>query len=405
MNEALERRKIRFGDGLLPTFPLPFFVLSPELARWKQQSEHLVSAVEQIAQEALTDDSLYSALGLRPDAKPFLEIDPGYRRVTMLSRPDALITQDGVVFVEFNCDSPAMMAFSDAVTECLLEIDLLSRFRDRIRSEQMTLQLLETLLGCYREYGGKVWPPTVAITDWPGQKTRYEHQEIARVFEQAGYPTVVCDPRAFQKVDGRLEVEGRTIHLVYRRALFLELLDRQSEVGALLSAYRDGTICMVNSLRSYLASSKMLFAHLSDNPSLLPDRTVAQTIRVTAQNHGQLRQDKDRWVLKRAESHGGEHVLLPNLAEESHWAQAWEDARSSTWVAQRYHSVPTMTVRRSHQNDLISERKYFNWNPFLFAGRYAGGIARASETPLISITRGGGLLPTISYEKATRESR
>jgi len=46
---------------------------------------------------------------------------------------------------------------------------------------------------------------------------------------------------------------------------------------------------------------------------------------------------------------------------------------------------------------VVRERKFFNFNPFLFNGVYAGAIARASNTELINITLGGGLLPTFVY--------
>ncbi len=43
---------------------------------------------------------------------------------------------------------------------------------------------------------------------------------------------------------------------------------------------------------------------------------------------------------------------------------------------------------------MVEVEKHYNWNPFMFGGRYAGGLVRVSSTPLINITLGGGLLPT-----------
>jgi hypothetical protein len=400
LGAALAARRVFFGDKPLPTFVLPFFVEQRQLEVWTRHSTELAQWIDEIAWAALENPEIFAALRLRPDAQEWMRIDPGYRRIAVLARPDAVVGPDGPVFLEINCDSPAMMTFSDLVASCLIEIEPLAALKPKLRIEQMTPILLETLLTCYREFGGSASPPTIAITDWGGLKTRYEHQAIAQHFEAAGYPTIVCDPRAFRRSDGKLEVEGRIIHLVYRRALFTELLERKEEVTALIDAYRDGTICMVNSLRSYLASSKTLLAHLCERVGR--DRAglagrIAATWMITPERAISLRKEPRRHVLKRAESHGGLHVLLPGLATEQAWLKAIEEAAHDPWIMQEEHPVPKLTVLERRGGEVVAAEKHFNWNPFLFGGRYAGGIARCSDTPLINITLGGGLLPTMIY--------
>ena len=39
--------------------------------------------------------------------------------------------------------------------------------------------------------------------------------------------------------------------------------------------------------------------------------------------------------------------------------------------------------------------RFYNWNPFIFGGKHGGSIARVSNSVLINITMGGGLLPTL----------
>jgi hypothetical protein len=403
LDEGLERRGIRFGEGLLPTYPLPFLMRADRVSRWARQSERLAARVEALAQRALEDRELFDALQLRPEAQEFIRVDPGYKRITMLSRPDAILRADELVFLEFNCDSPAMMSFADLVTDCLLELPALAPFRGRLQAENRTAKLLESLLECYREYGARRWPPTIAITDWDGQKTRFEHRRLAEAFEAAGYPTVVCDPRAFRRLEGRLHAGGKRIDIVYRRALFNELVERRSEVVPLLDAYREGSICMVNSMRSYLASSKTLLAEMSDEQMRAEPTDddgsgqVATTMIVSSQLARRLEAERERWVLKKSESHGGEHVLLPDLVDDAQWRDALKHAAKESWVMQEYCRVPTLALPAERDGHVERERKFYNWNPFLFGGRYAGSIARASETPLINITLGGGLLPTVLY--------
>jgi glutathionylspermidine synthase len=407
LETALRERHIYFGDHLLPTVPVPYFVPRARIERWAEQTSLLAAAIEAIATAALGDRKLFDALKLRPDAQPLLAIDPGYEHITVLSRADALPVGDELVFLEFNCDSPAMMTFADGVTEILLESPLLKGIAARLRPERLTSKLLDCLLVCYRSYrargGGGAEKPTIAIVDWEKQKTRFEHQRIARAFDGAGYPTVVCDPRALRLGQGRsLELDGRAIDLVYRRALFTEILDRQGEVEPLLTAYREGRICMVNPLRSYLASSKTLLATLCGGEIPGVDagcrRYIARSAVISPAEAERLRGGPRKHVLKRGESHGGQHVLLPDVATEAQWQSALDAARTEAWIMQEYHPIPTMPIPSYKDGRVEIVHKLCNWNPFLFGGEYAGGIVRASSSPLINISLGGGLLPTMPYE-------
>ena len=393
LTAALGQRNIYFGDGLLPTYPIPFFARSSQLDRWIASSESLALTVEEVAHEALRDASLLRALHLRPEARAWVEIDPGYRQISVLARPDAVFLDGVVRYVEYNSDSPAMMAFSDHVTECLLALPHLRPHAARLRGEKMLPQLHDTLLRCYREYGGAGDSPTIALVDWPGQKTRYEQARIAEYLDSRGCPTLVCDPRALTRPNKHLEHEGRRIDLVYRRALFIELLDKQAEVAPMIDAYRAGTVCMVNPLRSYLASSKTLMAFLCRHwPIARGACPVLPTRILDAKRIAQLRSVDEDVVLKKGESHGGTDVLLPGHSSVEQRRAALDAAVYDAWVDQDFAPIPKLRIPTRAAP--LAE-KYFNWNPFLFGGKYAGGIARASDTPLINITLGGGLLPTL----------
>lgn len=396
LTRALQERNIYFGDGLLPTYPVPFFAPADELASWATSAELLAGTVEDVANEALRDKSLMKALQLRDDARDWVAIDPGYAQISVLARPDAVFLDGAVRYVEYNSDSPAMMAFSDHVSECLMALPHLRAHAARLRTETMLPRLYDTLLQCYREYGGTKEAPTIAMCDWPGQKTRFEQARISEYLTSRGCPTVVCDPRQLTRPGKHLEYAGRRIDLVYRRALFVELLDKKDEVEPLISAYRDGAVCMVNPLRSYLASSKTLLAFLCRNwPASHGICPVLPTRLLDGPRVAALSACDENVVLKKGESHGGLHVLLPGFASPEERRRALLDATESPWVDQDFAPIPKMRIPT---RAAPHAEKYFNWNPFLFGGRYVGGIARASDTPLINITLGGGLLPTICVE-------
>ena len=270
LQKMLRDRGIMFGDGLLPTYAFAFLSTQARINRWAAQAELLIRAGEYFARRLVSDATLFDEMGLDRDALDLVRVNPGYQASCVLCRPDGIPMGEAVKFVELNCDSPAMMMFLDIVAQCLLELDAFTSVRDRVKAPTAADHLLDSLLACYREFGGGA-APTIAITDWEGQKTRFEHLRLAEHFEARGYATVVCDPRAFRIVEGKLGVNGRVVDLVYRRALASEIISRRDEVEPLLTAYRDQTICMVNPLRSYVAGAKSVLTRISLDPELPPE--------------------------------------------------------------------------------------------------------------------------------------
>ena len=393
LRKKLRDRGVLFGDDLLPTYAYAF-VLSQEIDNsWAARAERLIAAAETVAHRLVEDVPFFESMGLSKDGLEFVRIDPGYKGICVLCRPDGVPVGTDIKFVEINCDSPAMMMFLDIVGSCLLELEPFAPVRDKYKPGSAGDRLLATLVECYREFGGQ-GTPTIAIVDWVGQKTRYEHARLVEHFEARGYPAVVCDPRAFRLVDGKLHVEDRKIDLVYRRALASEIIERRSELQPLLRAYKDGTICMVNPLRSYVASAKSLLTHLAMNGA--GDCIPRSVMLDTKEARDMVSASASQWVLKKSESHGGEAVVLPDPANTAAWHAALEASTREIWIAQEYLDLPRLAMPLAQGNTLGRSEKYYNWNPFVFGGRYAGGMVRVSETPLINICLGGGLLPTFT---------
>ena len=399
LQKILRDRGVFFGEGLLPTYAYAYALPVERVARWAEQSELVISAAEYVAGQLVAEAMCGDTQSFTREVNDLIYTNPGYERTCVLVRPDGIPMGADLKFVELNCDSPAMMMFLDIVTECLMELDAFATLRG-IKVDSAADRLLETLLDCYREYGGKQ-SPTIAIADWEGQKTRFEHQRLAEHFQARGHDTVVCDPRSFTLTDGNLHLpDGRRVHLVYRRALVSEIIDRRHDIVPLLRAYRDGTVCMVNPLRSYVASAKSLLTHLVED-NLPPElKAAAQFIpRTVLLDDPVMRRtvidSPNGWALKKSEGHGGMNVVLPKVSSESSWRQAIESSNHEMWIAQEYLDVPRMALPIADGEAIGWTEKYYNWNPFVFGGRYAGGLVRVSTTPLINITLGGGLLPTL----------
>ncbi len=389
---------IMFGAEPLPTFLRPH-LLPPSGERWLADAEAMFALLERVVVRVLDSPEICSWLGFEGRALDLLRLDPGYRRSIIVGRPDALPCGDDVSFVEFNTDSPAMMTMADEIQDAMLDLPPLADLREHLKCDMRVPALLEALLEAYREYGGRL-SPTIAIVDWPGEKTYHEQKRTAALFTKLGCPTEFAAPNALRYDGHRLFADGRPIDLVYRRVLFRDFVRRAEELAPLLDAYRAGHVCMANPLRSYVAGTKALLAlmHDPENPlSLLAeDRQLVE--RVVPATHVAVPGatiDRENWVLKKAESYGGKDVVVGPFVDDAEWTRALESVKESTWVRQAFEAPPKFSVPVVSGERYRLVEKFMNWNPFVFGGRHGGGITRVSESFLVSITRGGGLLPTL----------
>ncbi len=402
LDESLRKRGLYFGEGLVPTFLRPHLLEAPTLDRWAGEAEALFTLLEELAQRALPDRELCRWLGFSDSALELFRIDPGYRRNVVIARPDAIQVGKQALYVEANTDSPAMMTFADEIEAALLELEPLAGLASRFTATRRCEALLTALLACYREWGGKGLP-SMAVVDWPGEKTAHELKVTVRTFKRLGLEAIVAAPHQLKYQRGKLWAGKRKIDFVYRRVLCNDFFTRADELKPLLSAYRDGKVCMANPLRSYLVGSKSMLALLHDETNAagltLKQRALAMRLlpwTLNASPHDRV--GRRNWVLKKSESHGGQDVIIGALSDDATWNTALAKSKTERWVRQAFTPVSKIRLPVLENGRLVFRERFINWNPFIFGGKHGGSISRVSASELINITRGGGLLPTMRIE-------
>jgi hypothetical protein len=206
------------------------------------------------------------------------------------------------------------------------------------------------------------------------------------------------------------------VHLVYRRAAFEELLERLDEIQDFLRAYKDKAVCVVNPLRSRLASSKEIFS-LMTNPEF--DRFFTENENEMKCQHlpwtrclsdaedfyghrkvfliDFLKDEKETVVLKPAgSSHGARRVHIGKETPDGEWNAAVDRAlKEQDWVIQEQVPVPVMTVPEAVNQKLDLAYKKYNFNLLVSGGKYAGGFVRLSNESVVNVATGGGLMPAV----------
>ncbi len=415
--EKLKNPQFAFGRFTVPAFYKGYFLTSKQHHLLKRVSSAFSQIINTTTRLYFEEPKLKSHFRLSPEAEELVKINPGYSQNVVFTRLDALLEGESLKLLEFSSDAPAGAAYTDQLEAAFLSEELIWPFAEEhhLVATERVHSILTTLLSVYEEFGGYE-TPQIAIAEWRHARTSAESEYMKAHFESKGYKTTVADPRELQYKGGKLYHKGLRVHLVYRRVAFGELLERLDEVQDFLRAYKEKAICVVNPLRSCLASSKSIFSLLT-NPEF--DRFFTENENVMKQQHlpwtrgladaedfyghrkvfliDFLKDEKETLVLKpNGSTHGARRVHIGRETPDSDWNAVVDRAlKEEDWVIQEQVTVPIMTVPQAVNQKLDFAYKKYNFNILSFGGKYAGGFVRLSDESVINVATGGGLMPAI----------
>jgi uncharacterized circularly permuted ATP-grasp superfamily protein len=420
VHAELERRRILYGGKVARTFLRPSLVTRKQLRMLEHACNVLIGSVNTILSNVFEGsiDRMGSTLGIGADELELIRLDPGYSTIVAINRMDAFVLDDELTFLEFNCDSPAGIAYADVFVEILEQTPTHQEFarRHRVTTTSGREALLDAFRRIYREWGDSR-PMRVAIVDWKGVATSAEFDMFRELFEANGIPCTVADPREAELDGETLSFGGFETTLVYRRVIAGELLAKKDEARPLLDAYRRRAACFINSFRSRLADNKAIFwllsdpalaRHFSDEENAVfratipwtrlvrPGRTDVDGEDVDVLDY--VRANRERLVIKANVSYGGRDVVLGWETSQNAWEQAIETALGGSWVVQRRVAIPEELFPVITGAELTFEPRKININPFALGGRFGGCVSRLSTQSIINVAVGGGAVPLFVVE-------
>ena len=371
----------------------------------------LAGAFERLTVAALADASLLAELDLTEREASMARIDPGYSFACVTSRLDAYLNGDDFQFLEYNAENPAGIADQSQLEEVLFALPHMREFLARYAHwlPRPHARLLTTLIEVYREWGGEVERPQIAIVDWAGVSTESEFRILQDYFTAQGYPTEIADPRALTFDGEHLCAGDFRIDSLYTRVVIHEFLEKFDERHPLSRAYAEHKVCMVNPFRAKLAHKKLGFAILSspDYAHLFTDAELAAiaahipwTRRVrpgrTTFDGGEdelidiLRCERERLVLKPNDDYGGAGVVIGWETRADDWERATKHALAASYVVQERAAVRKVRMHVFIEDRLEREEMFIDFNPYLFRGRAEGALVRLSSSSLCNVSSGGG---------------
>lgn len=429
LDSALRARRMLVGkarDRLVCSVLRPRFITQAQYTTLNDAATLVGRAIQKIGAAALEDQTLLEPYALSPAEQALLQINPGYPGASAFGRLDGFLAADGssCFFVESNLESPAGIAYDEAIAELFDTFEVMEAFRQRYTAEPLPVRpaLQQLLLDTYNAWhGSRGGTPTIAIVDFPYVATWSEFEHLRERFIAAGINTVLAGPDDLRYERGRLMAGATPIDLVYRRILQHEFLvayplsTDPADWHPLIQAYAEHAVCVVNPFRTKPVHTKLIMALLSDPDGaaaglldseeraavarfvpwsrlVQPGLTRYQNERVELLDFA--RRNREELVLKPNDDYGGQGVVLGWEVEQAYWEQALDQALTSPYVLQERVPVPVEEYPTwSVEEGLRITPRYVDSDPCVYGTEALGCLTRIASTALLNVSAGGGSAP------------
>lgn len=395
----------------------PHFITCRQYTNMVKAAEALFAALDRVERMALSNEKLLNRVHMLPAEKMLAAVDPGYSVLSVTSLLDANIHNGTLRFNGYAAETPAGVAFGEALDSLFWDAPPVREFRKKYALTKVSgaKYLLTAMLKAYKEFGRKN-KPNIAVIEMrrPFQSSDTpEYALLAEFFRREGYNAKVVSPDQLEYRNGVLRRGDFPIDLAYRRVKVQEFLVRFDLTHPLVRAYRDRAVCMVNSFRSEISQKRAMFDLLTDETitsgfpaaerkairEFIPwTRVVAQTNTSYGEETVDLPEfilkNRERLVLKPNDESTENHVIHGAQADDAAWEKALKQAMRSSYVVQEV-IEPTKATFPVYQYGSVSMRELrVDVHPHSFLGKVQGCSSWiTAETPsgFSTIT---GLAPT-----------
>lgn len=420
LREQWKTRHLLVGGRPVSPVLRPHFLSRRQYINLVKTAESLNASIERIRKMALVHPQLMARMEMLPAEKMLAAVDPGYSNWSVASLMDTQVNNGSVHFTEPQADMPHGMVYGDALSELFYDAPPVKEFRKKNKISKVggAKPLLTAILRAWKEFGGKT-SPNVAILEFRQPFASIDSQEftlLVELFHKNGLQAEVVYPEQLEYRNGVLRKGDFAVDVVYRGVRAHDFLMKYDLTHPVMSAYRERSVCVVNSFRTELTRKKALLALLTDD--LLTDsfplaerKAIKESIpwtRVVAASRTDYKGqtvDLLDFILKNREM----LVLRPNEdSNELHSTEGWQ-VDSATWeralkqavrtpyvVQERVAPVP-ITFPVDYYGDMVYRDLNVDVSPHAFMGKIHGCSSKVSAAQG-SFSTISGLAPTFILE-------
>lgn len=421
LNQKMDDQRLVIAGRPISPFLRPHLITRKQYDHMVKASESLTSAIDRMKRLALATPQLLSRMSLLPAEKMLAQIDPGYSYLAVTSLLDTHIQNGHLHCNQYSAETPSGVAYSELLADLFYETGPVKEFRKKHKLGKVggTKFLLQAILRAYKEFGGKK-KPNIAILEFRQPFANFEsgeYQLLAQLFRKQGYNAEVISLEQLEYKNGVLRRGDFEIDLVYRRVRISEFLVRFDLNHALLRAYRERNVCLVNNFRGEVAQKKAIFDLLTDESitagfPAIERKAIRECVpwtRVVGHAKSSYR-GKPIDLLEFVMANREHLILRPNdqvsdlpevsgwKVDHAQWERALRRATANVYVVQeRIESVhanfPVRTDAGLEYRDMNIEV-----HPHSFLGKVQGCTTWLSNPAASGFSTASGLAPTFVLE-------
>lgn len=399
--EYLEQSSAKYKGKPIYSLYIPKILNEESAAFLKEVSETMVGIMRKVMDRYLSDSDYRELFGFNSRLKELILNAPSYDNLLPVARVDIFLNEEDMSFwfCEFNTDGSSAMnedrELCKAFTYTQLYADLSKDYQ--VEAFELFDSLVSAFLADYDTYNKKVAHPVVAIVDFLELGCSIEEfEQFRQSFEKAGLEAMICDIRELRYDGQKLSApNGKTIDLIYRRAVTSDILEHEKEVLPFLQAVKEQTVCLMGSFCTQVAHDKSLFYILHDEKTaafLTAEENefikahIPFTIELTDTSIKQYKviEEKEKWLIKPKNSYGARGIYAGVNFSEKDWKKAVRENRNKNYILQTF-VMPYQTENIDFRKKQPVFKKHSNLTGlYVYNGKFAGVYSRQADHEIIS---------------------
>jgi hypothetical protein len=396
----------------------PHFLTGRDYTALVKASETLLSAISRVFQMAIANPALLARLQLLPAERMLAVAEPGYDPGAVTALLDTSMAGGIIRFAGYSADIPAGVLYGEALADLYYDAPPVKEFRKKYKLTKTAglKHLAAAMFKAYKQSGGKNKKPNIAVMEirQPLQPaSASEYAPLVEFLNREGYATESVTPEQLEYKNNQLRRGEFVIDIVLRRVRLQEFLIRFDLNHPLVRAYKDRSVCVIDSFRAELGSKRVIFDLLTDDeiaaklPAAerkvikdhVPWTRLVQAAKTTYKGRSVdlpdfVMKNRAKLVLRTNDENAGIPAVRGADVDEGAWERALRQAMRTASVVQE--AVPQMhaVFPLLQYGSLVMKDMAIHVHPHAFLGKVQGvssWLAVAGATGFSTLT---GLAPT-----------
>lgn len=395
--EAVRNSTAIYKGEPVPFLYHPMFYTPEDVEEFEYIGKIIMSIANKVAKRYMDFPEYRTKFEYSKLLEDLILVDEGYHINVPIGRFDIFYGgKDNFKFCEFNTDGSSAMNEDNTLARILMDTKAINNMKKKynISYFELIYKWVEESTKIFKKFNPDIEKPNVAIVDFKESGTPYEFEEFKKAYINKGFKAVVADPRELKYIDGKLYFKDIKIDLIYRRIVTKEFVDRIDEIEDLVNAYKDGSVCMIGSLKSQIMHNKIIFKVLHEKETLQflteEERNfIKKHIPYTEEFNGEdiykeVLKNKDKYILKPKDLYASKGVYAGKNFSSEDWKRIADESLGKEYICQEFCEPFTREFVNFEDGKLKVSKLKTITGIFMYNEKFEGLYTRLGKGTIIS---------------------